>query len=162
MRSAESLAAELESTFERIRVERMSDVPILNSKLGVEAVGFEPHESELIGVLVTPWFMNLMLVPSDPDAPATELPGETRVSSFPAGNFEFIAGFEDGLGHYRMCSLFSPMFDFADHAAAVATAEAVMAGIMTPDQEGTDSEKPAPRRMSRRELFRQLSGSSPA
>lgn len=162
MRSADALAAELERTFERIRVERMADVPILNNRLRVEAVGFEPCESELVGVLVTPWFMNLMLVPADPDAPTTELPGETRVASFPAGNFEFIAGFEEGFGHYRMCSLFSPMFDFADHAAAVATAEAVMEGIMQPDQDAADPEKPAPRPMSRRDLFRQLSGSSPA
>ena len=151
MRTAATLVRELESTFERIRVERMADVPILNNRLRVEAVGFEPHDAGFVGVLVTPWFMNLMLLPLDPRADITELPGETRMCSFPAGNFEFIAGFEEGLGHYCMCSLFSPMFDFADHRAAVATAKAVMAGIMTPDEPAADdAEGPPPRAISRR------------
>jgi hypothetical protein len=61
-----------------------------------------------------------------------------------------------------MCSLFSPMFEFADHAAAVETAAAVMDGIMTSGDAATDPDdadpdaSPPPRRMSRRELFRQL------
>ena len=163
MRTTLTLTQELEQTFERIRVERMADVPILNSMVRVEAVGFEPHHPDFIGVLVTPWFMNLMLVPEDPDAAAGELPGETRLCSFPAGAFEFIAGFEHGLGHYCMCSLFSPMFDFADHNAAVATAEAVMAGIMSSEEAAAEvTEQTSQRPMSRRELFRQLAGSSSA
>ncbi len=37
---------------------------------------------------------------------------------------------EEGIGRYLMCSLFSPVFEFADQQTAVATAEAVMAGLM--------------------------------
>lgn len=167
-RTPASLTAELEATFDRIRVERMADVPILNSAVAVEAVGFEPlgkgdrtDGDELVGVLITPWFMNLMLVPVDPDAPAAESPGETSLRSFPAAEFEFIAGFEEGFGSYRMCSLFSPMFDFADHEAASETAAAVMDGIMRPKAEESQATPPASRPMSRRELFRQLAGGEP-
>ncbi len=158
-RTTASLTAELEATFDRIRVERMADVPILNNAITVEAVGFEPlgEGDEFIGVLITPWFMNLMLVPADPDVPAAESPGETSLRSFPAAEFEFIAGFEEGFGHYRMCSLFSPMFDFADHEAATQTAAAVMEGIMRPREE-SQAAPPTSRPMSRRELFRQLAG----
>lgn len=161
LRTPASLTAELEATFDRIRVERMAEVPILNDALRVEAVGFEAHGDDFIGVLVTPWFMNLMLVPADPDAPAAESPGQTSLCSFPAGDFEFIAGFEDGFGQYRMCSLFSPMFDFADHEAASQTAAAVMDGIMSPAEDESEA-MAAPRRpLSRRDLFRQLAGGGP-
>ena len=159
-RTPASLTAELEATFDRIRVERMADVPILNNAVAVEAVGFEPlgDGGEFVGVLITPWFMNLMLVPVDPHTTAVDAPGETSLCSFPAAEFEFIAGFEAGFGHYRMCSLFSPMFDFADHEAASQTAAAVMDGIMRPKADESDAAPPASRPMSRRELFRQLAG----
>lgn len=159
-RTPASLTAELEATFERIRVERMADVPILNAAIAVEAVGFAPHGEgdEIVGVLITPWFMNLMLVPADPDASVADLPGQTSRCSFPAAEFEFIAGFEEGFGAYRMCSLFSPMFDFADHEAASQTAVAVMDGIMSPQKDASTAVPPAGRPMSRRELFRQLAG----
>lgn len=159
-RTPASLTAELEATFERIRVERMADVPILNMALTVEAVGFVPHgeAGTFVGVLITPWFMNLMLVPADPDAPVAESPGETSLCAFPAAEFEFIAGFEEGFGPYRMCSLFSPMFDFADQEAASQTAAAVMEGIMSPQEDASEAPPPAGRTMSRRDLFRQLAG----
>jgi [NiFe] hydrogenase assembly HybE family chaperone len=38
----------------------------------------------------------------------------------------FLGNHDPELGHYAACSLISPMFQFADHAAAVATAEAVI------------------------------------
>ena len=38
----------------------------VNPALAVEAVGFAPWEGHWLGVMVTPWFMNLMLAPRDP------------------------------------------------------------------------------------------------
>jgi len=162
VRTPETIAAQLETTFGHIRSTRMADVPILNEAIGVEAVGFREIDEGLLGVLVTPWFMNLMLLPVDAAAWKDQCAGEKTVHSLPAGSYEFIAGSEDGVGDYRMCSLFSPMFEFADHEAAVETAAAVMDGIMTSEEtateaDATDSGAPSPpRRMSRRELFRQL------
>ena len=163
-RTPGSLTAELETLFERIRVERMADVPILNAAISVEAVGFTSHGDgdELVGVLITPWFMNLMLIPADPDAPVAASPGETSLASFPAADFEFIAGYEDGFGAYRLCSLFSPMFDFTDHDGAAQTAKAVMEGIMQPKDEAAESAPPPSRPMSRRDLFRTLAGGESA
>lgn len=162
MRTPASVTGELESVFERIRTERMADVPILNDKLGVEAVGFEPLGDDLLGVLVTPWFMNLMHLPREPDAWQADVAGEKSTLELPGGCFEFIAGNEEGIGSYRMCSLFSPVFEFGDHATAVATAVAVMDGVLRPAAETPANDEvdvpaaPAPRRMSRRELFRAL------
>jgi [NiFe] hydrogenase assembly HybE family chaperone len=51
---------------------------------------------------------------------------ESRHYVFPAGVFEFIGSQDPVLGDYQACSLFSPMFDFADHAAARDTAAAAL------------------------------------
>jgi len=122
-------AYHLEQLYEEIRVTRMADIPILNEKLKVQAVGFRAWNDYVIGVLVTPWFMNLMLLPTD-TASWTDLKiGQKRNYAFEAGSFEFILGEEESLGKYMSCSMFSPMFEFADHSAAVQTAEAIVAGM---------------------------------
>ena len=142
-----------------IERERMADVPILNASLAVEAVGFREWENQCLGVLVTPWFMNLMLLPLDVDEQTGEQhSGDTSTVSFPAAEFEFIYGEEAGIGGYRMCSLFSPVFEFEDHAAAVATAKSVLEQLMTPPDVEEESEDPKPQSepVSRRDLFRGL------
>lgn len=156
----ESAAETLTTVFREIHRERMADVPILNEALDVEAVGFVAIDAGVLGVLVTPWFMNLMLLPTGEGDFAGQHPGEKTVVPLPAGDYEFIAGSEDGIGDYRMCSLFSPVFEFGDHATAVATAEAVMAGVLTvPEPAAPEPVKAAPARsVSRRDLFRGLAG----
>ncbi len=151
----ETAAQTLTTVFCDIHRERMADVPILNEALEVEAVGFERIDAGVLGVLVTPWFMNLMLLPAEADGFAGEQPGEKTIVPLPAGDYEFIAGNEAGIGDYRMCSLFSPVFEFADHATAVATAEAVMAGVLTAPEPAPANATPA-RSVSRRDLFRGL------
>lgn len=124
------LAAGLETEFSRIQHERMADVPMLNPALQVEAVGFMAWEGYCLGILITPWFMNLMLLSPEGDA-WSHLPSGTCISHrFPSGTYEFILGEEARIGRYLMCSLFSPVFEFQDQAAAVATAKAVMENLM--------------------------------
>lgn len=133
----------LESVFRQIEQERMQDVPVLNSALKVQAVGFIPWETYLLGVLITPWFMNLMLVPDQHLMTETsgELrpPGSKRILQLPSGKYEFIAGEEPGIGPYEVCSLFSPMFEFDDQVNTVATAEAVMLALMNEENKDETS-----------------------
>ncbi|MEM9181746.1 MAG: [NiFe]-hydrogenase assembly chaperone HybE [Pseudomonadota bacterium] len=153
MMDAAAIGDRLEVAFRRIARERMADIPILNPEIEVEAVGFQSWEEEHFGVLVTPWFMNLMLLPHDEanDEPSPRS-GDKACVTFPAGEFEFIYGNEDEIGRYRMCSLFSPMFEFEDHAAAVATAREVLKGIMeAPAEQQASEPRPA---MSRRSFLR--------
>lgn len=125
-----ALTGRLESVFRRIQRERMVDVPIVNPELKVQAVGFQEQESVFLGVLITPWFMNLMLIPAHGEAWHDLPPGAKIIHEFPSGHYEFIVGEEEAIGRYQMCSLFSPVFEFEDQAAAVATAEAVMENLM--------------------------------
>jgi len=124
------LEERLEAIYTTIQKERMADIPILNPRLQVRAVGFREWEGHRLGVLVTPWFMNILLLPGEDGEWSTLACGEKVTQRLPSGVYEFIVGEEVDLGHYQMCSLFSPMFEFEDQAAALATARAVMDGVL--------------------------------
>jgi [NiFe] hydrogenase assembly HybE family chaperone len=149
----------LQALFERIAATRMQGVPMLHPGLKVQAVGFEPEPgradepspgSAAVGVLVTPWFMNLVWLPlGDEAAAAVAAVGQTRTRAVGCERFGFIGAQEDGFGAYEACSLFSPMFEFVDQAAAVATARAVLAELRRPPE----PVKPPPVVASRRALL---------
>lgn len=128
----------LEQVFVHIATTRMQGVPVQNRALRVEAVGFAPlTEADgawLLGVLVTPWFMNLVCLPLALTSADTAVLGVGQKAKRQIGceSFEFIGAYEDGLGAFACCSLFSPMFEFADQSAAVATASEVLTLLRTP------------------------------
>lgn len=111
----------------------MADVPVLNSALQVEAVSFMSWHEDWLGILITPWFMNLMLLPHMGKAWTGLVTGQAVVHAFPSGEYDFIVGQEAALGQYQSCSLFSPMFEFPDQACARATAQAVLANLFAAD-----------------------------
>ena len=76
----------LVTVFTRIGEERMKDLGLYNPALAVEAVGFRPWNGWLAGILVTPWFMNFMLLPVDPaNGLAGVEPGSRRRVTLPKG-----------------------------------------------------------------------------
>ncbi|PWR23151.1 [NiFe]-hydrogenase assembly chaperone HybE [Zavarzinia compransoris] len=125
-------AAALEDMFRAVAARDMAGIPVVNDKLAVRAVGFQPWQDLALGVLVTPWFMNLILLPLDPavDAPVV---GSKRLVDFPSGRYEFVQGFDNRLGPWEGCSLFSPMFEFRTQAEAVEVADAVMTALFDPE-----------------------------
>ena len=149
----EYLTQGLEQVFNLVQRERMQGVPVLHPALRVQCVGFEPWGDYCLGVLVTPWFMNLVLLSGEGETWADLSIGEKVEHVFPSGAYEFIVGEETGAGRYLMCSLFSPMFEFANQEAAVATAEAVMQGLM-------EEENHAPVSMREKEIARIWRGES--
>jgi [NiFe] hydrogenase assembly HybE family chaperone len=127
-----SPAAALQARFEHIHLHQMAGVPMLNPALRVQALGFRPWAEHWLGVLVTPWFMNLVLFPRQAARWQAIGERESRHYVFPAGVFEFIGSRDAELGDYQACSLFSPMFEFNDHAAAHDTAVAALAALFDP------------------------------
>lgn len=97
---------------------RMAGLGFVNPALEPEAVAFEPWQGHWLGVMVTPWFMNLVLLPRDRSQWQTLPAGAKRKLQFPAGVYEFIGADDPMIGEHQTCSLFSPMHDFEDHAAA--------------------------------------------
>lgn len=136
--------AALAAAFRHIAATRMAGVPILHPALTVEAVGFrrEPAvDSRWLGVLITPWFMNLICLPLPGDDWQDLSSGTGRTLGLPSGEVEFLAAHEDDLGTYLSCSLFSPMQDFAHQDDARAVAQEVLRLLCDPDQ--AEEAKPA-------------------
>ena len=137
MQDAAQARARLEARFDRIARTRMEGVPILNRALGVAALGFEPlagSGGDRLGVLITPWFLNLVFLPAQ--AEAGWATGHKLRRRLPAGEVEFIVTHDEDLGPLLMCSLFSPVFEFADMQAARDTAAAALAEVMNPECRG--------------------------
>lgn len=155
MADAELIAQRLVTAFEHIQRTRMVGVPVLNDRLRVQAIDFQSWQGHWLGVLLTPWFMNLMLLPGEADDWHALIPGSKRTQVFPSGRYEFIAGEEDGVGPYQACSLFSPVFEFDDQAVAVATAEAALEALMDQDNRDRVSTRSA-------EIERQWNGGEPS
>ncbi|MBL8566858.1 MAG: [NiFe]-hydrogenase assembly chaperone HybE [Hyphomicrobiaceae bacterium] len=134
------ISSRLERCFKAIESERMAGIPILNRAIAVSAVGTRAWGDEWLSVLVTPWFMSIVLMPrvddgeADRSVAAAASVGAKQSVAFPSGRFEFITGHEPSLGTYRMCSLFSPMFEFPDHDTAVATAAAALEALLAGDE----------------------------
>jgi len=108
---------EFEDSF-RAAAARMEGLVFVNPALSVEAVAFAPWQGHWLGVLLTPWFMNLILAPRDVAAWPSLKPGERQCHRFPAGAYDFIAAHDAVAGAYQMCSLFSPLLQFDDQETA--------------------------------------------
>jgi [NiFe] hydrogenase assembly HybE family chaperone len=129
MATTEAVGA-LEAAFRRIAATRMAGLPLNNSALRVQAVGFRPQDDGyLIGVLITPWAINLVVLAPTPSRELYLAPDRRRTWELPSGAYEFMGGEEPECGAYQFCSLFSPAFEFRDHAGAVETAVEVMAAL---------------------------------
>jgi [NiFe] hydrogenase assembly HybE family chaperone len=110
----------------RISEERMRGLPIFNERLDVEAVGFRSADGRPLGVLISPWFLNLVLLPGPDDDWSDVRVGSPCVWEFPAGQYEFHAAELPGVGTHYTAALFSTVADFPDQATARAVAEGVM------------------------------------
>ncbi|MDH5264974.1 MAG: [NiFe]-hydrogenase assembly chaperone HybE [Betaproteobacteria bacterium] len=148
-------APRLEAAFTRIWKTRMEGLPFLNANLRVEAVGFRSWEGQWLGALVTPWFVNLVLVPGEGEWNPLAQGGE-RVVVLPAGGFRFVSGHDEEIGEYHACSLFSPAQEFADHDTARAVAAASLAALFDPanDEKGRAAGAPPPSPVSKRDFLR--------
>lgn len=132
MQAAARLARKTEalvSDFTEVWHAKMRDVPIVNKLLHVQAVGFMEYEGRPLGVLISPWFMNLLQLPTEGEDWSGLIAGEKEIISFPSGDYEFIHNTREQTGGYKACSLFSPMGEFKTQAQAVDVAKAVMVAL---------------------------------
>lgn len=117
--------------FQVIYHDRMRKLPICNSVLEVEVVGFEAMAEHRLGILITPWFMNLILLAGDKSW--SELPdGATDQIILPAETCAFTVCRDDALGAYLSAVLFRSMKDFPDQQTAVAVACEILQRLRQP------------------------------
>ena len=94
----------LSERFRQIDVS-MRDLPIYNPKVTIEAIGFRPFGADaLLGVLVTPWFMNLTLLPVQRVPMDMAAIGRTVLVELPAGSRTFAVNGDDVTGLYKAYS----------------------------------------------------------
>jgi len=127
----EKRISQLVSRFKQIGDE-LRDLPIYHRSLKVEAVDFQQWAQGWMGVLITPWFMNVMLLPRDKDQWQLLAMGQKHMQSFPSGEQEFVVGGDVELGSYLFRSLASPMLGFPSQQDARHTAHAAIQRLMTP------------------------------
>jgi [NiFe] hydrogenase assembly HybE family chaperone len=144
-------SALIEATFRHIETGRMDGLPMINASLRVAAVGFERKENEWRGVLVTPWGINLLLLPAAADWPMPDS-HQRAFRHYPSGTFAFLGNHENGLGNYLACPLIHDMMQFQDQQTAVLTARACLIALdLVAEQPGEDPA--APERPDRRRFF---------
>jgi [NiFe] hydrogenase assembly HybE family chaperone len=127
--AAIAVGERLAAAYRVIGTRNLRDLPVYNATLDVAPVGFLPHGPGALGIVVTPWFMNLVVVGDLVDEASTSA---SVLRRFPAGDIAFTVGALDGIGRVDSASLFSPMFEFADTDAACGAAEAALATLFAP------------------------------
>ncbi len=125
----------LVSAFREIDQRSGRDIPFYNELLSVEAVGFQGWDGHVIGVLITPWFMNLMVLPGESDDWAGCSDGDVREWQLPSGKYRFVAGLLDGPGVGFSAALFTTVEVFPDQATARAVAAEIMQQIFADHRE---------------------------
>ena len=166
---ADDPSAALVDFYARVWREQMQELPFVNPALAVEAVGFRRYQGDWVGIVVTPWFVNLLLLPGGGalwhDLPA----GEQRAVDFPVGRLEFIADRDPvrapALAAFQYCPLIHPVQHLASPAMARQAAEAALAALLVPPAAPAEAPPAAAERSAtspplagRRGFLRQLTG----
>lgn len=133
----------------------------INPALAVEAIGFTRYQGDWLGIVVTPWFFRLFLLPGGGRLWGSIPVGQRRYISLPAETMPFVADAAPDIGEFQYSTLLESTSLIADMAAARQMAARVMqsfggqppAAPMPPVEAA-----PAPASLSRRGFFRRLAG----
>lgn len=132
----------LVTRFQQIGVERIFGLPIYNDALNVEAVEFQPCDGGLIGVLITPWFMNIMLLPEDTSPWQTQELGVKVKYKLDSGEHEFVIGEDEEVGRYLFRTVTSPTHCYKKQIAAINSGKKALRTLLTPPEQ-EEQELPA-------------------
>jgi [NiFe] hydrogenase assembly HybE family chaperone len=144
MSDLKTLSEKIEQVFLQIEQEEMQGIPLLNPALKVQSIGFQTYEDRTLGIIITPWMMNLLLLPSENDDWSKMKLGDKTHHRLPANEYRFMVNEIDGIGICQTHSIYSPMHEFMNQDHAVAAAESFMQTLMVeveePDTDPHDEE----------------------
>ena len=139
MNDPATAAQTLEQTFTQIHQQQMFGLPLLNNLLRVQALGFHEFEGRITGIIITPWMMNLLILPADDDDwGALEL-GKKQSHRFPSRTFQFMVNEFEGIGKCQTYSLYSPMSEFTNQDHALAAAQSFLDTLMVETEQAEDN-----------------------
>lgn len=132
MSETDKIAGKLNEIFSSIHTNEMAGLPLLNSKIEVETLEFQEFEGRIIGIIISPWLMSLVMLPSEQledDWEGFEI-GEKHTHSFPSGDYKFLVNHFDGIGACQVHAIHSPMSNFFSHDHAKASARQFIRKLM--------------------------------
>lgn len=135
MNDTGAIVNNLAERFQQIGAERILGLPIYNDKLTVEAIDFQECKGGLIGVLVTPWFMNVMLLPEDTRPYQMQELGEKVNYVLDSGEHEFVIGEDEAVGRYLFRTITSPTLCYKKQIAAVNAGSKALSTLLTPPEQ---------------------------
>jgi [NiFe] hydrogenase assembly HybE family chaperone len=130
MNKLQQIIDTLEQTFKRIHVENMQGIPILNPAIDVQALGFQHWQGRVLGIIITPWLMNLVLLPAEGEDWSQMELGHKQPQEFPSRSYKFMINDIEGIGPCQTYSMCSPMYDFSSHEQAVQVAQDFLDDLM--------------------------------
>lgn len=143
----------------------MEGLAVFNPRLTVEAVGFrEWDRGRWLGVMITPWFMNLVLLPGPGDDWAAREPGARQSWTLPDGDYDFTLAGTGEVPVHQSCALFTTVTGFPDMESARAVAHQVLVALFTPPPADAPAAERPPqetgvqRALTRRDLLRRAVG----
>lgn len=131
----------------------MRGLPIVNPNLAVDATSPRILGEHLVCVLISPWFMNLVLLPGTREWDDDEQ-GTTVDIAFPHESLEFTICRDSAIGTYLSAVLFRTVIDFPGMETALHIADDIVERLFSEPSELEN--KPAtqrPSKLSRRALL---------
>ena len=113
----------VQAHFDTVWHTAMQGLPFVNDALQVRALRFERIDGDWLGGLVTPWCVQLMLLPGGGTLWADVSAGTRNPVALPVGTLPFIADSSDGL---LPAFQYFPLVNSVSGLADMATAEAVV------------------------------------
>jgi [NiFe] hydrogenase assembly HybE family chaperone len=140
--------------YQAIFEERFRDLPIINPALRVEAVGFRELAEHEFGVLISPWFINLVLLPGT-ERWDHRPQGSVCTVELPGGKVDFTVSHDDVSGTMLSAAMFGTVTEFPDQEMAREVARETLRLLFSKEYAADDAKQG---RMSRRQLFQNLAG----
>lgn len=116
------------------------EIPV-NPRLKCTIVSFCRHRGDWLGVVITPWLMDLMLLPGGGELWGDIPPGQRRYVELPQGTVAFSAAESPELGSYQHAPLVASVATLPNMSAAIGLANQFMAEICIA---GRPPETPSP------------------
>ncbi|MBS9781269.1 MAG: [NiFe]-hydrogenase assembly chaperone HybE [Gammaproteobacteria bacterium] len=131
----------------------MADLPLNRDGITVEALHFSRWQEGLLGILVTPWTMNLTYLPTVFQT-QTQAIGTKQGYQFGDNHLEFITAYDEELGQYQVCSLESPIVSFSTQSEAQLIAKMIIDNLLNPQPASENTTKKSQQIISRRAFLR--------
>lgn len=131
---ADNPAPQVLAMYRRIWETTMRDLDFVNRALEVDIAGFRRYRGDWVGAVISPWFVNLYVLPGGGELWRDLGAGERVKLPFPVGELEFIADYEPTaeIPAALYCPLLAPVTALKSQEEALRMAMDALETLFTP------------------------------